>query len=333
MSRLVRFHEFGGPEVLRLEEQATPHPGAGEVRLRIQAIGLNRAEAAFRSGHYIEQARLPSRLGYEAVGVIEALGAGVEGWEVGRSVCVVPVFSMNDYGVYAEQAIVPVSSLALRPPGLGNGEAASVWMAYFTAYGALIDIAQLRAGEAAVITAASSSVGVAAIQIARRAGAVAIAVTRTAAKRDALLAAGAQHVVVTDEEDVAAAVARITAGKGARVVFDPIAGPGAAALALALAPQGILILYGNLSGKAGETPFPFGVAAGRGLSMRGYLVFEILRDPARRAKAEAYIRAGLADGALQPRVDRVFGFDQIVAAHRYLEANQQLGKVVVSVSE
>lgn len=331
MTRVVRFHEFGPPEVLRIEDLEVGDPGPGEMRLRIEAIGLNRAEAAFRAGAYIEKAHLPARLGYEAAGVAEALGEGVEGFAVGEAVCVIPQFSMNRYGVYAEEAIVPAASVVKRPPGLSTVEAAAIWMPYLTAYGALIDIVGIGKGDAVVITAASSSVGLAAIQIANSVGALPIAVTRSEAKRAGLLAEGAAHVIVSEQADVAAEVMRVTDGRGARMVFDPIGGPAILPLVGALAPQGVFVLYGNLSGQAHQTPFPFGPALGKGLSLRGYLVFEIIHDAARRARAEAFIRDGLASGALKPKIAETFSFDQIVDAHRYLEGNAQLGKVVVRV--
>ena len=331
MTRVVRFHEFGGPEVLKFEDLAIGDPAPGEMRVRIQAIGLNRAEAAFRSGHYIEKALLPARLGYEAAGIVEAIGAGVSGFQIGDAVCVIPEFSMNRYGVYAEAAIVPAAAVVKRPPGLSTAEAAAVWMPYLTAYGALIDIAQVGKGDAVVITAASSSVGLAAIQIANSVGAVPIAATRTDVKRAGLQEAGAAHVVTTQTQDLAAEVMRVTEGRGARLVFDPVSGPAIAALVPALGRQGVLVLYGNLSGKGHETPFPFGPAVGKGLSLRGYLVFEIIHDPARLARADAFIREGLRKGTLKPRIARMFTFDQIVEAHHYLESNQQLGKVVVTV--
>jgi NADPH:quinone reductase-like Zn-dependent oxidoreductase len=114
-TKVVRFHEFGGPEVLRFESLEVGEPG--EVRVRIESIGLNRAEAAFRSGRYIEKAQLPARLGYEAAGIVEALGEGVKGVSVGEPICVMPAFSMNKYGVYAERAIVPAVALLKRPGG------------------------------------------------------------------------------------------------------------------------------------------------------------------------------------------------------------------------
>jgi NADPH:quinone reductase-like Zn-dependent oxidoreductase len=326
-------HEYGGPEVLKFEDLPVGDPGPGEVRVRIQAIGLNRAEAAFRSGHYIEKARLPARIGYEAAGVIEALGSGVEGFTPGEAVCVIPAFSMNRYGVYAERAIVPANALVKRPPGLDDAEAAAIWMALLTAYGALIDICEIERGDAVVITAASSSVGLAAIQIANSVGAIPVAVTRSADKRAGLLAAGAAHVIVSGGTDIAAEVMRITGNRGARMVFDPVGGLGTPALAATLAPRGVLVLYGNLGGEAHQTPYPFGLALARGLSLRGYLVFELIQDPQRFAQADAFIRAGLQAGTLKPHIAEVFPFDRIVDAHRYLEANQQLGKVVVTLAQ
>jgi NADPH:quinone reductase-like Zn-dependent oxidoreductase len=331
MTKVVRFHEFGGPEVLRYESLEVGEPGPGEVRLRIEAIGLNRAEAAFRSGRYIERAILPARLGYEAAGVIEALGEGVKSFSAGESICVMPSFSMNKYGVYAERAIVPASALLKRPLGLGTHTCASIWMQYPTAFGALIDISKIGAGDAVVITAASSSVGIAAIQIANHVGAVSIAVTRTAAKEAELRKLGAAHVIVTEKQTLEAEVLRITGNKGAKVAFDPIAGPIVASLAAAMAHGGMLILYGNLSGEAQNTIFPFGLSMSRRFSMRAYVVFEILSDAQRFERARLFVEDGLREGWLKPVIAKIFPFDQIVEAHRYLESNQQIGKVIVTV--
>lgn len=332
MSRTVRFHEFGGPEVLQFDDLPVPDPGPGEVAVAMRTIGLNRAEAAFRSGRYVEKARLPARLGYEGVAVIEGLGPQVEGWSVGQRVCVLPTFSMNAYGVYAERTVVPVSSLAAYPEGLDETAAAALWMAALTAYGALVDIARLQPGEAVLITAASSSVGLAAIQIARRIGAVPIAVTHSPDKQEALLAAGAEQVIDGRAADLDARVLACTDGRGVRLVFDPVAGPGVATLAATLSPGGMLVVYGNLSGQGASTPFPHAIALKKGLSLRGYLVFEVLADAQRRQRAMAFILQALQEGALQPRVDRCFRFDEIVEAHRYLEAGRQVGKVVVRVA-
>ncbi|GAA1957770.1 zinc-dependent alcohol dehydrogenase family protein [Kitasatospora viridis] len=327
--RVVRFHELGGPEVLRLEEAAPGVPGAGEALVRIRVIGLNRAEASFRAGRYIEQAReLPAGLGYEAAGVIEQVGDGESGFAVGDRVSILPTFSMNDYQVYAEQAVVPVSALVKLAAEVSLEQGAAVWMPYLTAYGALVDIAGIGKGDTVLIPAASSSVGLAAIRIAGRLGAVPIAVTRTAAKKAALEEAGAAAVVVTDEQDLATEVLRLTEGAGATVVFDPVAGPGFNDLAQLTARGGTLFLYGSLSNQ--PTPFPR-AAIGRGINIRGYVVFEITAHPVRKARALEFVTAGLAEGWLDPAIDRSFPLDEIVTAHEYLESNKHIGKILVTV--
>jgi len=144
----------------------------------------------FRAGAYLEAPKLPARLGWEAAGEIEAIGPGVTGFSVGDAVSTLPAFSMNQYGVYGDVTIVPARAVAKHPAGLSWSEAATIWMQYLTAYGALVEIAPLAEGDAVLIAAASSSVGLAAIQIANSLGAIAIAITRTGAKREALLKAG-----------------------------------------------------------------------------------------------------------------------------------------------
>lgn len=328
MSRVVTVRRLGGPEVLEFEEIDIATPGDGEVRIRVRAIGLNRAEAMFRAGRYPVRPQLPTRIGYEASGIIEALGPGAAGWSVGEPVCVIPNFPLGTYGVWGEQAIVPVTSLVAPPPGLSMPEAASIWMQYFTAL-AIIEGAQTTIDDYVVIRAASSSVGLAAIQIANWAGAVSIAATRSGAKRDALLAHGAQHVIATEEEDYVAAVRRITGGQGARVVFDPVGGPFVEKLAESMSPRGVLFVYGGLSER--DTPYPHWQSAFKGLSIRGWIASEIWNHPQRFERYKSIILQGLARGKLKPVISCTFPFDEIAEANRYLESNEQIGKVVVTV--
>ena len=159
MARVVRFHETGGPEVLKIEEIDVPPPGKGEVQIGVKALGLNRAESMFRRGQYVEQPKLPARDGYEAAGSVAAVGEGVQGFKVGDAVSTIPAFSLNQYGVYGDRVNVPAHAVAHHPASLSWEQAASIWMQYLTACGALIEIAGLKAGEAVVIPAASSSVG------------------------------------------------------------------------------------------------------------------------------------------------------------------------------
>ena len=329
MARIVRFHQTGGPEVLKIDEVKVPPPGPGEVRIAVKALGLNRAEAMFRSGQYLEQPKLPARLGYEAAGTVEALGQGVQGFKVGDAVSTIPAFSLNQYGVYGDTATVPASAVVKHPPSLSWAEAAAIWMQYATAYGALIDIAGLKAGDTLLIPAASSSVGIAAIQIARMVGAMPVALTRRSNKRNALLEVGAAHVIATEEQDLVAEVKKLTGGKGARVVFDPVGGPILVKLTAAMADRGIFFLYGALSPE--PTPLPLMNVLGKSLTIRGYILFEISGDPQRLERAKKFIVDGLAAGKLKPVIAKTFTLDQIVEAHRYLESNQQIGKIVVTV--
>lgn len=331
MAKTVLFHELGGPEVMRLEDVEVGEPGPGEVRIRVDAIGLNRAEVLFRTGHYIEPVkRFPARLGTEAAGVVEAVGEGVEEFRPGQPVSTVPGFSQNDHGVYAERAIVPAASVLHRPEGLGAVEGAAVWMPYLTAYGALVEAGGMRAGDTVVLNAASSSVGLAAIHVAGRVGATPIALTRTAAKKEALLKEGAVEVIVTGSEDVAERVLTATGGRGAEFVFDAVAGPGVRDLARMVADEGTLLVYGALSGE--PTPYP-GIDLGMpALNMRTYTMIETASRPERLRRAAAFVTSGLRSGAFRPVVDRTFDLGEIVEAHRYLESNAQVGKIVVTVA-
>lgn len=331
MTRAVRFYETGGPEVLKVEETAVLEPGPEEVLVAIEAIGLNRAEANFRAGRYFEQpTSYPAGLGYEAAGTVLSTGPGVREPRAGTAVSVLPTFSMTEYQVYADRAVVPASSLVPRPEGLGPVDGAAVWMPHLTAYGALGDLADVGEGDTVVITAASSSVGLAAIRTVRRLGGCAVAVTRTAAKRAALERAGADLVVVRTEEELTEQVAKVTDGRGARVVFDPVGGPGAAELAACAAPRGTVFVYGSLGGQ--DTVFPR-LALPKGLSFRGYLVFELFSDPERFARAREFVVSGLADGSLVPTVDSTYELSRIVAAHRHLESGNQVGKIVVTTGD
>jgi NADPH:quinone reductase-like Zn-dependent oxidoreductase len=329
MPKVVRFYELGGPEVLRFEEEPSRQPGKGEVKLHVEALGLNRAETLFMRGQYFERPVLPSRLGYEAAGIVEAVGPGVDKSWIGKRVATIPGYSMNQYGVFSEEAIVPVSSLGEYPDKLSPAQGAAIWMQYSTAWGALVHFGKVAKGDFVVITAASSSVGLAAIQIVKDAGAIAVATTRASQKSKELSSLGADHVIATEEEDYVARVNEITAGKGARLTFDAVAGPFVEQLAKAAANEGIIFEYGALSLQ--PTPFPIRVALPKGLSIRGYTLHEVTASTEIVDAAKKYTYDRLADGRFTPRIAKSFPFSQTVEAYQYLESNAQIGKVVVTL--
>ena len=329
MPKIVRFRETGGPEVLKFEEEAVPQPGKGQVRLKVQAIGLNRAESMYYQGQYLYQPNLPSGLGYEAAGVVEAVGPDVDKSWIGKQVSTIPSFSMNDYGMVGEEVLAPVAALGEYPANLSAAEGAAIWMQYVTAYGALIGIAGLKKGDFVVIPAASSSVGIAAIEIAKAEGAVSIATTRKSGKKAELTALGADHVIATEEEDFVARVKEITGGKGARVIFDPVSGPFLEKLVEVTQPEGIIFQYGALSMQ--PTPFPLFTVLGNSLTVRGYTLFEFTLNPEKLPAAKKYVYDRLADGRFVPKIAKTFPFAQTVEAYKYLESSAQIGKIVITV--
>ena len=328
MPKIVRFHQVGGPEVLKLEELPAPRPQKGEVLIKVDAIGLNRAESMFRSGHYLYQPELPSGLGYEASGTVEEVGPGVTGLEPGDRVSSIPSFSLRDYGTYGEVALLPVHAVAKYPENLSPVEGASIWMQYLTAYG-LIEFGKMQQGNNVLITAAASSVGLAAIQLANAVGAIPIATTRNKAKEASLKDVGAKFVVNTKTEGWIQKVREITSGKGLDLAFDPVAGPELENVAQTMRSEGTIFVYGALSPE--PTPFPLFVAIGNNLTVRGYTLFSIVTNSERFERAKRWVFDHVASGELKPVIARTFTLDQIVDAHRYMESNEQVGKIVVTV--
>src|ERR1700692_614308 len=208
----------------------------------------------WRNNKYVEPVIFPAGLGYEAAGVVDAVGKDVTNSAVGDAVSTIPAFSLNKYFTYGEVILVPDHAVVKHPESFSFVEAASVWMMFITAYGALIFDAQVKAGDYVILPAASSSIGLAAIQLANYAGATPIALTRTSEKTSRLHEAGAAQVIATQEQDMVAEVMRITSGNGARVAFDPVGGPDFPKLISALANQGTAYVYGALS--EDDTPIP-----------------------------------------------------------------------------
>jgi NADPH:quinone reductase-like Zn-dependent oxidoreductase len=329
MSRTIKFAQAGGPEVLEFIETEVPAPEPHEVRINVKAIGINRADSMWRNDKYVESPILPAGLGYDAAGIIDAVGKDVAGFAVGDIVSTIPAFSLNKYSTYGEVILAPDHAVVKHPESLSFVEAASVWMMFLTAYGALVFDAQVKAGDFVIIPAASSSVGLAAIQIANYAGATPIALTRTSEKKQRLHEAGAPHVIATQEQDMLAEVMRITDGNGARVVFDPVGGPDFPKLIATLTFQGTAYIYGALS--EDDTPIPVLGMIGKMPTVKGYSIRLVAGDAERRKVAVEYVTRGLASGALKPIIDRTFKFDDMVEVHRYLENSGQFGKIVVTV--
>lgn len=341
MPRIVRFHETGGPEVLRLEDLPEDAPGPGDVRIKVEAIGLNNAEMMYRRGQYVFVPPLPSRLGIEAAGVVDAVGPGVSGVAVGDRVGTIPYVASDEhgnwtnesakYGVYGESTLYPAKVVTPTPVGLTAEESAAVWCPYLTAWGGLIDYCAITSDDIVLVTAASSSAGLAAVRLAKEVGARVIGTTRTAAKKQFLLdVAGADDVIVTGEEDLAKRVMDLTAGRGFTAAYDPVGGALTAALFEAARPCATIVNYGNQSDEPAN--FMTLVMLAKRLILKSHSLFDTARDAAALARGTTYITERLESGALKAMVDeRTFRLDEIADSHRYMESQQQTGKIVVLV--
>jgi NADPH:quinone reductase-like Zn-dependent oxidoreductase len=330
MPKVVFFDRLGPPDVLEIREVPLAEPGAGEVRLAVEAFGLNRSESQMRQGTYpMIDATFPSKVGKEAVGRVTAIGPDVNGVTLGERYTTVPCFDMNRHGVYGEFAIIPAEALAPVPAGLTTVQAAAIWQQYLTAYGPLVEYVNLGPGSTVLITAATASVGHACIQIAKAKGAHVIVTTRQASKAERLRRTGADAVIVTTQEDMIARVRELTGGRGCDVVVDSISGPIVNDLAECAAFRGRIFLYGRLDER--PTPFPLITCLKKAISIIGYTLWEIVLNPLLRARAQDWILDHLERGIFTPVIDRVFHLDDIVAAHALMDANGANGKLVVTV--
>ncbi|MCS3507185.1 zinc-dependent alcohol dehydrogenase family protein [Achromobacter sp. JUb104] len=329
MARAIRFHETGGPEVLRIDEVPTSEPKSGEVRIRVHALGLNRADSMYRTGRYVIEPKFPASFGYEAAGTIDAVGPDVDGFAIGDPVAVIPAFMFDEYAVFADLAIAPARAVVKLPAGVSWEKAAATWMPFTTVWGALIDIANLGAGDFVVLGAASSSVGLAAMQIAHHVGATPIAITRKGEKLEELKSAGFTYILQTGADDIEREILRITDGQGARVVFDPVTGPDFEHIIKATCKDAIVFIYGALSHDA--TPIPVMHILGKHTTIRGYEFIEVTSDDSKLARAKAFITEGMSAGHFNAQIARTFKFEDAVDAYRYLESNSQFGKIVLTL--
>jgi NADPH:quinone reductase-like Zn-dependent oxidoreductase len=305
-------------------------------------MSLNRADLLWLANNYVETPKLPSRIGYEISGIVEAVGLDVTNFQAGDRVSSIPAFSLSDYANFGETTILPTRGLMHSPANFTPAQAASFAFSYYTGYFALLEIARLQPYQTVLITAASSTTGLAAIAMAKKIGATIIATTRTSKKRALLLEAGAHHVIATEEEDLVARVMDITGGQGTDAIYDAVAGGLSEKLAQAVKICGHWIAYGLLDQNQTQTPVPFPwlTAIIRGFQLSVYQVFNftgnhnlgMLSDEAAFVRARQFITGGLSDGSFPVNIDREFqGLESLPDALRYMESNQAAGKIVVTI--
>ncbi len=328
----VVFNEIGGPEVLQLQDANIPIPEDNEVVIKVKSLGLNRAELLFFQGQYIFQPEFPAQLGLEAAGVIHSIGQNAGYFQVGQEVCFMPNVMPTEYGYVGEYAVAPIEAVIPKPGNISFEEAAAVWMSYATAYGGLVFRGGLKEGarQTVLISAASSSVGLSAMQVAKNHGATVIATTRTSKKKDFLKEQGADFVIATEEESLSEQIKAITDGKGFDMAFDPIAGQFVNELAEAAGNESTIVIYGILSLE--DTPLPLFPMLIKGIRIEAiHLVFHVLQHQERFAQTRDHILKGLKHGVYIPVIHKSFSLEEVADAYRYMESNAQKGKIVINI--
>ena len=327
--RAVVIPRFGGPEVLELREVPRPAPGEGQVLVRVHATALNRADLLQREGRYAAPAGSVAEVpGLEFAGEVAALGSGVQRWREGDR-----VFGITGGGAHAEYLVAHERAIAAAPAGLDWTTVAAVPEAYITAHDALVTQAAVRPSEAVLVHAVGSGVGLAAVQLARIAGAAPYGTARTADKIERAMVHGlvAGIALPSGLDPLGPAVEKWTGGRGVDVVLDLVGGDYVAAGIAAAAPKARLVLIGTVAG--GRATIPLGVVLGKRLTIRGTVLrARPLEEKILATRAfEHEVVPLLAAGRLRPPIDTVFPLDEIRAAHERLASNATFGKVVVTV--
>jgi NADPH2:quinone reductase len=326
--RAIVIREPGGPEVLELREVPTPEPSRGEVRVRIHATAVNRADLLQRLGMYPAPPGSPRDIpGIEIAGEVDAAGENVTEWKPGDR-----VFGIVGGGGYAEAIAVPARTLARIPDGMSYVDAGAVPEAFLTAWDGMVDQGGLAAGETVLIHAAGSGVGTAAVQIARAIGARSIGTARTSAKLDRARELGLDEGIVVDgSASFADEVRARTGGRGVDVVVELVGGAYVAQDLACMAHKGRIVVIGTMGGV--RVDFDLAVLMRKRVEVRGTMLrSRPLEEKILTALAlDRHLAPLFARGALKPIVDRVFPLRDAAEAHRAMQSNETFGKVVLTV--
>ena len=338
MSRMIRFHKFGPAEVLKCEEHEAALPAPGDVQIRVEAIGISWYDVLWRQNLAPSQARLPAGIGHEMAGVVTAVGSDVQDLKVGDRVASFPADSPNQYPVYGDIIVLPRRALTRYPDLLTPVQASVHYTPLLVAWFAYVNLARSQPGQVALVTDASHCSGPAFVQVGKALGVKVIAATKSADQRDAILALGADKVIVTEEQDLLMQINKYTDGRGVNVVFDGLGGPQMSLLGDVLAPRGHLVLYGLQGGN--QTPFPACAAFQKNIQFHVHCVSNftgkpelgIDQDEQAMQQALREINQLTADRVLLPQPVKLFPFEQFVEAHRYMDACPCQGRAVLEMA-
>ena len=319
--KAVRFDKPGGPEVMRLVDVNIEEPAAGQVRVRQTAVGLNFIDTYHRSGLY--PVPLPSGLGLEAAGVVEALGEGVTSLAVGDRVS----YGNGPIGAYAQAVNVPANRISKIPDGISDDTAAAMMLKGMTVRYLLRRTYEVEAGDTILLHAAAGGIGLIAIQWAKALGATVIGTVGSEDKAELAKAHGCDHIILYKTEDVAKKVREITGGKGVPVVYDGVGQAVVDASLDSLQPFGLWVNFGNASGPV--TNFNLGVLSAKGslYVTRPTLMTYVARDEDLRETAgELFDMVG--SGKVKIEINQRYGLSEVRKAHEDLEARRTTGTTI-----
>jgi NADPH:quinone reductase-like Zn-dependent oxidoreductase len=327
----------GGIEVLKVEERPDPKPSAGDVRIRVKAAGLNFADILARQGLYPDAPKKPCVMGYEVSGIVDSVGPGVDEALLSKA-----VVALTRFNGQSELVVVKANQIFEKPESLSFEQAAAIPVNYLTAYALLAVMGSLQPGEAVLIHNAGGGVGLAALDIAKRLNATTYG-TASPGKHDVLRQRGLDHPIDYRTKDWLAELKRLTNNRGVELVIDPLGGGHWKKSYQALRATGRLGMFGistasadGLKGKLGmlkavwQTPWfhPFALL-NKNKGVFGLNLGHMWHEPEKVGEWMRVIVAGVKEGWIRPHVDKSFPFDQVGAAHSYLEARKNIGKVVL----
>jgi len=329
---------IGPPEVFEIRESPDPQPGAGEIRIRVRAAGINFADVLARLGLYPDAPKPPIVVGYEVAGHIDAIGRDVTGFSEGDR-----VIALTRFGGYSNVVVVPAAQVFHFPDELSDSEAAAVPVTYLTAAMALYRMAALAPNETVLVHNAGGGVGIAATQLARLRRATVIG-TASAFKHDALRSFGVEHTIDYRHADVAAEVRKLTRGRGVDVILDPIGGRSFMTSYRMLAPLGRLIIFGLSAAAPSErrnvfrafttwlaTPrFDPMSLINRNRGVFGLHVGHLWNERRQLAPIMDMLISELRAGRITPIVSRTFPLERAADAHRFIQSRSNIGKVVLT---
>lgn len=320
--KAIRFAQAGGPEVLQLEEVATPAPGAGQVLVRHHAIGVNFIDTYHRSGLY--PVALPSGAGLEAAGIVEAIGAGVTRFSPGDRIA----YASGPIGAYSEAHVVNEANAVKLPEAISFDIAASMMLKGMTARYLLRKTFRVERGHRVLIHAAAGGVGQIAVQWAKHLGAVVIATVGSESKAKIARDLGADHVLVTADGDIAARVREATNGEGAHVVYDGVGKDTWEASLDSLRPLGMMVSYGNASGPAPSFN-PLLLSQKGSLFLTRPTLFHYVSTPDLLDETAADLFDVIASGAVKIAPPKHYALADAAQAHADLEGRKTTGSVVL----